>query len=129
MTDKSDTVFKQLLQWDTTLGASYVRDGIRRYNRQKLHVEGREKRQRFSKGMYQRLFDQQKGVCPACEEPLFIPARRNQIDHINPEVVQGFNRPGNLQLLHPLCNQQKAAKTLLEQSKHSGKTMRELTER
>jgi hypothetical protein len=127
MTDKSDIVFLQLIEWDKTLGVSYVRDGIGRYARRKLHIEGREKRQRFSRGMYQRLFDMQQGICPYCYQPLFVPARKNHIDHRDPEATLTFNRPSNLQLLHPRCNEEKSSKSLIQQSKESGKTMKELT--
>ena len=93
---------------------------VKKLNRERIDPE-RVKRKRFPKSMYQRLYDKQQGRCPLCPDPLNIPATKNEIDHINPGR-EDFNHASNLQLTHPQCNRRKSSRSILEQSKRSGKT-------
>lgn len=98
---------------------------IREWRRQRVNPE-RDKRQRFPKSEYQRLFDSQKGFCACgCSEHLLVPAIKNEIDHIDPNR-QDFNHRSNLQLLLPEHNRNKSSKSVLQQSKESGRTMQEI---
>lgn len=93
-------------------------------NRERVNPQ-RDKRQKFPPRKYQQLFDKQRGWCPICVERLLVPARRNAIDHIDPNR-QDFNHTSNLQLLHPQCNLRKSSKSIQEQAKENGKTFREI---
>ncbi len=95
--------------------------------RERIPVD-RPKRIKFPPTMYQRLFDDQGGMCPECQEHLDVPAKKNEIDHINPHEEK-FNERFNLQLLHSSCNREKSAMTVLEQSKSSGETMETILSR
>jgi len=85
----------------------------------------RDKREKFPPRLYQRLFDAQGGICPWCDKPLDIPAKRNEIDHADPNE-QTFNKYSNLQLLHKHCNREKSSMSIQEQSKETGKPFTEL---
>jgi CRISPR/Cas system Type II protein with McrA/HNH and RuvC-like nuclease domain len=93
---------------------------VKKLNRERIDPE-RVKRKRFPKSMYQRLYDKQQGVCPLCDNRLNIPATKNEIDHISPGEEQ-FNGVANLQLTHPMCNRKKSSKSVLQQSKESGRS-------
>ncbi|KAA0686209.1 HNH endonuclease [Azospirillum brasilense] len=51
------------------------------------------------------IYDEQGGVCPWCSEPLDF--GHWHVDHRVPFTFGGGNERGNLQVLHPRCNQQK----------------------
>ena len=68
----------------------------------KLRSEGR-----LSAGLTDRLFEQQKGKCPCCAQPL---GDAYHLDHIVPLALGGTNTDDNMQLLRPICNHQKHAK-------------------
>jgi len=62
---------------------------------------------KLSRGLSARLFASQKGLCVCCKRPL---GKNYQLDHIVPLALGGTNVDANIQLLLPLCNQQKNAK-------------------
>jgi 5-methylcytosine-specific restriction endonuclease McrA len=103
----------------TRSGYSRFEIAVKTLNRERVNPE-REKRQRFAPGVYRRLFDKQKGYCPECGDHLFVPAKNNEVDHVDPNR-EDFNHATNLQLLHPDCNRRKSSKSIYEQSKHSGR--------
>jgi hypothetical protein len=100
---------------------------VKKINRKRLQNYDRDKRERFPARMYQRLFDKQHGACGICLLPLDVPAksRGNVIDHKDPNEAN-FNKFPNLQLVHKKCNDEKAAKSMVEQSKHTGRTIADL---
>ncbi len=93
--------------------------------RERLQITDRPKRIKFSPSVYRRLFDAQEGICPECQSHLDVPAKKNEIDHKNPNEER-FNEFFNLQLLHKSCNREKGAMSIQEQSKASGRPMTEL---
>lgn len=103
---------------------SNLRFVVKEWMRERVNPE-REKRIHFPKSMYQKLYDQQGGKCPRCPEPLLIPARKNEIDHRDPNR-QDFNHRDNLALMHPHCNKKKSSKSLLQQSKETGENFTDL---
>ena len=107
-------------------GYSNYREAFKITDRERLQVEGRPERIHFPPAMYQRLFNDQEGLCPECQSLLEIPAKRNEIDHRDPNRVDGFNKRSNLQLLHKSCNREKSASSVQSQSKGSGKTFEEI---
>jgi len=109
----------------TQYGTSNFDHALRTLKRERLENYKREPRQKFPPKMYQRLFDLQKGVCKFCGNHLDVPAKRNELDHIDP-ARQDFNAPSNLQLLHPACNRVKSCRMLYEQSKLTGKPVSEI---
>ncbi len=123
MTD--DQAHKEFLAIRQEIGYSRFEHILKSIQRERLQNPAREKRQRFPPSMYQKLFDAQEGFCNECGEFLAVPATKNEIDHKDPNR-QDFNHPSNLQLLHRSCNREKGASTIQEQSKATGKTMREL---
>ncbi len=99
---------------------------VKKLMRERLQVEGRAKRIKFPKSYYQKLFDFQMGLCPHCGKVLTIPATKNEIDHKNPNEGEHFNDRFNLQLLHKSCNREKSSKSILQQSKETGRMSVEL---
>jgi len=90
-------------------------------SRERLQNPGRAARIKFPPRMYQRLFDDQEGQCGCdCGSPLLVPARKNQIDHRDPNR-QDFNHRSNLSLLLPQHNMSKNADSIQTQSKKSGR--------
>lgn len=68
---------------------------------------------RYTKEDIARLFEDQNGICPWCNEA--FGAEGFHVDHRIPVIRGGPNDPSNLQLLHPVCNLKKGAKLLEEQ--------------
>lgn len=62
---------------------------------------------KLSKDISQKLLILQKNKCPVCNELL---GNDYHLDHVMPLALGGANIDGNIQLLHPKCNQQKNAK-------------------
>lgn len=102
-------------------GYSNFDQAVKTLNRERLQNYKREKRKHFPKSMYQRLYDEQNGICSYCKFCLDIPARKNVIDHVDPNE-QDFNTRKNLHLIHGKCNREKSSKSINQQSKESGKT-------
>jgi 5-methylcytosine-specific restriction endonuclease McrA len=63
-----------------------------------------------------RLWDLQRGLCAACRKRM----SKYHVDHVVPLAKGGSNNWTNLQLLHPLCNQQKSAKDPIEFMQEQG---------
>ena len=102
---------------------------IRAHNRRRVSTE-RDPRDKTSPSQKQKMFNDQKGICPICCNLLFIPAtdRRNEVDHIDPNR-QDLNHRTNKQLVHGLpCNRKKSSKDLIQQSRESGKMIQEIIE-
>lgn len=104
-------------------GRSLIDEGIKRM-KQRVNPE-RDKRKKFPPSLYQRLYNEQGGDCSICGKRLEIPARKNEIDHINPNE-SNFNGHFNLQLVHRHCNRNKSSKDMIQQSKQYGKPISEL---
>lgn len=106
-------------------GYSAFDEAVRTLNRERLANPTREERKKFPPKLYQRLYDCQKGICRFCGTHLDVPAKKNEIDHIDPNR-QDLNSSSNLQLLHITCNRVKSCRTVYEQSKHTGKSISEI---
>lgn len=63
----------------------------------------------FSRADVVSKFDSQGGLCVYCGVDLMV--SKYHIDHINPLIRGGSNRPDNIQLLCPTCNVSKGKKT------------------
>lgn len=61
----------------------------------------------LSKGLAQKLFKLQKGMCPCCKKSL---GKDYELDHIYPIALGGANSDKNIQLLRKQCNRSKRAK-------------------
>lgn len=61
---------------------------------------------KLSKGLTQRLYAQQNGLCACCGQPL---GEKYHLDHIMPLALGGLNEDSNMQLLTARCNLQKSA--------------------
>jgi|SRR5882672_2461481 len=77
----------------------------------RIHCQNRRSRVRnnggqLSKGLASKLFKAQKGKCACCRTDL----NKYHLDHIMPLARGGENEDSNIQLLCPLCNQQKFTK-------------------
>ena len=118
----NDPCFDAIISLRKQYGTVKFDHAMKKLNRMRLEAAGyqREKRVHFPPRMYQMLFDRQSGVCPRCNKTLNVPAKRNEIDHVNVER-QDFNHPSNLQLLHSGCNRSKGANSIHEESKATGK--------
>jgi CRISPR/Cas system Type II protein with McrA/HNH and RuvC-like nuclease domain len=75
-------------------------------NRQKDHKK-RMAPGKISKGINERLFAEQMGVCTCCGDML---GNNYHLDHIMPIALGGTNEDQNLQLLRAECNMKKGAK-------------------
>lgn len=86
----------------------------------------RDKRTKFPRQTYDTLYARQGGKC-ACPrgEDLLTPSWRNEIDHKDPNRSD-FNHKSNLQLLLPQCNKEKGGQSIPEQSKRTGRMMKDL---
>ena len=62
---------------------------------------------KLSNGLTQRLLKLQRGKCACCGGNI---TEENQLDHVVPLALGGPNEDWNMQLLCPLCNQQKHVK-------------------
>jgi hypothetical protein len=114
-------------QWRKKHGTSSCDAVIRSENRQRINL-GRDKRDKTSKAEKQKMFNDQKGICPICDDLLFIPAydRRNEVDHIDPNRTD-LNHWTNKQLVHGNpCNRKKSGKSIAQQSKETGKTYEQI---
>lgn len=131
MNNKFDQLNKALDDLKKKYGDSIFWDGVKKLKRKKLEVDNREKRKHFPLPKYQDLWAKQCGICPICEQGMDAPFKNTaglNIDHKNPNREKGFNDDDNLQLTHGQCNMSKSSKSLLQQSKETGKTMMELLE-
>ena len=112
----------------TRVGYSKFDDAVRTLNRERLEAPREQKRKAFPWSLYGKLYARQSGICPWCDTPMVLlrsQKHKVEVDHINPNLAD-FNAASNLQLLHMECNRKKSAKSLLEQSKETGKTVGEL---
>ena len=103
-------------------------------NRHVDDIEHRPKRKKHSKAYYQHLYDQAKGNCirfsKKCTGRLLTPAKRNVIDHIDPNAPpETWDTRANHQLICPTCNAEKSSKSVMEQAKESGMTIAEIVSR
>lgn len=64
----------------------------------------------LSKGLFNKLFLLQKGLCIVCRAKLSDTKPRSPMDHIMPLALGGPNTDANIQLLCSICNNQKNAK-------------------
>ena len=78
----------------------------------RIRKQNREARKRanggvLSKGLADKLFKLQRGLCPCCKRPL---GKDYHLDHIDSISTGGPNTDFNIQLLRKICNLQKNAK-------------------
>jgi hypothetical protein len=75
----------------------------------RLQVQNRRARTKgtLSRGITEKLFVLQKGLCACCSLPL---GENYHLDHIMPLALGGANTDNNMQLLRQRCNTQKGAK-------------------
>ena len=117
-----DTCYEELKALRVKHGTSQFDYAVKKLMRERID-SGRDKREKFPKSMYQKLFDTQKGICPGYDtppHPLTIPAVKNEIDHIDPDRID-FNHRTNLQLLCVDCNRRKSSKSIAQQAKETGR--------
>ena len=107
------------------VGYSEFDRAVKSLMRERLGTDKREKRIHWSKSLYQKLFDVQRGLCADCHQLLLIPSNKNHIDHYVPIAQGGTNNPSNLRLLHPGCNCRKNDESPLDNAKRTGNTIRE----
>lgn len=72
---------------------------------------------KLSRGLTQKLFKLQRGLCPCCAQPL---GDKYHLDHIVPLALGGSNTDDNAQLLRQRCNQQKHAQHPVEYMQSRG---------
>lgn len=80
---------------------------IRRELTQNRRAKIRATGEKLSKGIVEKLFALQKGMCPCCALPL---GSNYHLDHIVPLFLGGENTDENMQLLRQRCNNQKNKK-------------------
>ncbi len=79
-----------------------------RINNQNRRSRKREAGGKLSKGLFERLFNLQRGKCACgCKQSL---GTDYHLDHIMPLALGGLNTDDNIQILRSTCNQQKHAK-------------------
>lgn len=88
----------------------------------RAHDAARRARKRGAEGSYtkadvRRLFDLQRGRCPACRVKLNT---NFHVDHITALASGGANSPSNLQVLCPPCNLRKHARDPVEFMQNQG---------
>lgn len=107
-------------------GYSAVELEVKAWNRRRV-PEDRPARQKFSWSEYKRLYDQQKGMCPLCQGVMPLIRGKIEMDHVNVELIgEAFNARSNRQVVCKACNREKAALTVMDQTKRYGRTMNEI---
>lgn len=93
-------------------------------NKQAVHIHNQNRRALrvgnggvLSKGLTDRLFKIQKGLCACCRQPL---GDDYHLDHIMPLALGGTNTDNNMQLLTATCNMQKHAKHPIDYMQSKG---------
>jgi len=120
---KIETLVHRLSQLQIEYGLYHFQQALREIKRRRLEVSSREKRKRFPWSKYQTLYHRQHGVCPLCKELMPLVSGEIEIDHRDPNKVDGFNDDGNLQLTHKRCNRSKSSKTIYDLAKAKHKTV------
>lgn len=82
----------------------------------RVHSQNRRAREvgaggKLSRGLAEKLFKLQRGLCACCKQPL---GDDYQLDHIVPVARGGPNVDANIQLLRRKCNNQKRARHPIE---------------
>lgn len=75
--------------------------------------------QRAPPRIRQRIFDDAKGCCHICEQP--IVGKKWSLDHVTALVNGGENRQSNLKPVHIACHAEKTAKDVAEKAKMARK--------
>lgn len=112
--------------WRAKYGTSICDRVIREDNRRRLENPDREKRKSLSPPRRRDLYARQSGRCAECQDP--FPIEKLEADHKDPNR-QDFNARSNWQLLCRPCHAEKAAKSVMEQTKFYGRTAKEILER
>ena len=101
---------------------------VKTLSRERLQIDNREKRVKFPKSTYAKLYKFQFGLCSICDQPMVKLGsyRGLEIDRRNPNRQDGFNDWDNLGLAHEKCNRQKSSKSMEQMSKQNGKTTVEM---
>jgi 5-methylcytosine-specific restriction endonuclease McrA len=86
-------------------------------NPEKIKINNHNRRAReygsggkLSQGLFEKLFNLQKGKCPVCKIALSNVKPRSPMDHITSLFNGGANEDWNIQILCQPCNRQKSAK-------------------
>ena len=90
------------------------RESVQRRSARRQHQSGNWTAEETVK---RELFKEQGGICALCGAQLPLQIADNkacQVDHLVPVAQGGGNENTNLVLAHRKCNQEKAAKNLLE---------------
>ncbi len=122
-------ILEKLRALRTEYGYGEFDHAIKTLNRERLQTRDRPEREQFSKSTYSRLYQVQRGMCSICEMPMakLLKFKGLAIDHRNPNATGAdFNAWENLGLAHEKCNAEKSAKSMLQMSKETGKTMVEM---
>lgn len=99
-------------------------EALKIQNRRRLESD-HGKREHFSQAKRTKIFMRHGGRCHICGE-LIDPKSNWHVDHVNVNLSsEEYNQEKNLAPTHAGCNESKGARDLVEQSKHSGRTVRE----
>lgn len=98
---------------------------VKKMGRERLQNRDRPDRVRFPWSAYKRQYARQNGVCPVCDHEMVLLRGRIHMDHIDPNA-ENFNALSNLQVLHIGCNLKKGSDDLAAQTKHQGRTVRDI---
>jgi 5-methylcytosine-specific restriction endonuclease McrA len=100
---------------------------VKKIMRERLQVQGRPERKRYPWGEYKRLYEQQGGLCPLCQEVMPLIRGKVQMDHKNPNLTgEAFEARSNRQVTCSGCNAEKGAMSIAQQAKHYNLTMKDL---
>ncbi len=113
--------------WLTKWGRSRCDAIMRTHLRRRLETDVRPPRVRFSWGEYKRLYEQQRGICPLCQETMPFIRGKIEMDHINVNLTgEAYNSRSNRQVVCTSCNKEKGALSIPAQAKRYGKPMTEI---
>lgn len=124
--DSLSEAIKKLEAVRQEFGYSIYDQAVKKIARRRLDVDvsQREKRVKFSWGIYKRKYSAQKGICPICGHAMPLIKGQIEMDHINPNA-EDFNNDNNLQVTHSKCNRSKGGQSILTVSKTRGRTFLE----
>jgi 5-methylcytosine-specific restriction endonuclease McrA len=121
-----ETCETEFMVWLAKYGYSRCQHVIKTWNRKRI-PDNRPARQKFPWSEYKRMYERQRGICPLCQEVMPMIRGKIEMDHVNPELMgEEFNARSNRQILCASCNREKSAMTIAQQTKHYGKTVREI---
>lgn len=127
MSKNRDDLFNYLVEFGIEYGEQEVRLACKKYLKTRYPGVKKEKRKTISKEVRRQVYNVYMSICARCNS--YVTWEDASVDHITPHSAGGSDSIENYALMHKRCNSAKGNRTLLEESKRTGKTFTELSGR